>query len=75
MRYFAMPARQIVTHLAVVGILSVLGCSDDGLGKRYPVSGTVTYKGEPLKEGSIVFARPPPTVVVRPAPSSMVLTV
>jgi len=56
MRYFATPARQILINSAVVGILGVLGCSDDGLGKRYPVSGTVTYKGEPLKEGSIVFA-------------------
>jgi hypothetical protein len=32
------------------------GCgSDDGLGKRYPVSGTVTYNGKPLPKGSITF--------------------
>jgi hypothetical protein len=34
-----------------------LGCSaDDGLGQRYPVSGTVTYKGAPLPKGQITFA-------------------
>ena len=29
--------------------------SDDGLGKRYPVSGTVTYKDQPVPKGSISF--------------------
>ena len=28
---------------------------DDGLGKRYPVSGTVTYNGNPLEKGEISF--------------------
>ena len=37
-------------------LLIVLGCSqDDSLGKRYPVSGTVTYKGQPLAKGRINF--------------------
>ena len=36
-------------------LLSIIGCGDDGLGKRYPVSGKVTYKGEPLAVGSISF--------------------
>jgi len=32
------------------------GCGpDDGIGKRYPVSGTVTYKDKPLPKGSINF--------------------
>ena len=32
------------------------GCGDDtGLGKRYPVSGTVTYNGTPLEKGQISF--------------------
>lgn len=31
------------------------GCGDDGLGARYPVSGKVTYKGEPVATGSISF--------------------
>jgi hypothetical protein len=34
----------------------VLGCSqDDGLGKRYGVSGTVTYNGQPVAKGRINF--------------------
>jgi hypothetical protein len=33
----------------------VLGCGDDGLGKRYSVSGTVKYKGTPLEVGTITF--------------------
>jgi len=36
-------------------LISLVGCGDDGLGKRYPVSGTVTYKGEPLAKGAISF--------------------
>ena len=36
--------------------LSAAGCGgDDGLGRRYPVSGTVTYKGAPLAAGNIQF--------------------
>jgi hypothetical protein len=36
--------------------LTVAGCgSDDGLGRRYSVSGTVKYKGEPLAKGQINF--------------------
>jgi len=50
-----MPARRVVTSLAVAGILSILGCSDDGLGKRYAVTGKVTYKGQPVKRGSVIF--------------------
>jgi hypothetical protein len=41
---------------ATLGLAVVLGCGDDtGLGKRYPVSGSVTYKGEPVKAGRITF--------------------
>jgi hypothetical protein len=36
-------------------LLVVLGCSDDGLGKRYPVSGTVSYKGQPVSKARISF--------------------
>ena len=31
------------------------GGTDDGLGKRFPVSGTVTYNGKPLEKGAISF--------------------
>jgi hypothetical protein len=33
----------------------VIGCGDDGLGKRYPVSGKVTYKNQPLAIGTVTF--------------------
>jgi hypothetical protein len=37
-------------------VVIVLGCGDDtGLGKRYPVSGTVTYKDQPVEKGRIDF--------------------
>src|SRR5262249_53019611 len=41
----------------LVGCLAAAlpGCADDGLGKRYPVSGKVTYKGQPVKKGVINF--------------------
>lgn len=36
--------------------LSLAGCGDStGLAKRYSVSGTVTYKGQPLESGVIEF--------------------
>ncbi|QEH36929.1 hypothetical protein OJF2_55140 [Aquisphaera giovannonii] len=48
--------------LLAVGTLSlfVLGCSDDGLDKRYPISGKVTYKGAPVATGTISFANEDP---------------
>jgi hypothetical protein len=34
----------------------LIGCGgDDGIGQRFPVSGTVTYNGEPLKTGTVSF--------------------
>lgn len=41
--------------MAFAGLLSLPGCSDDGLSKRYPVSGKVTYKGVPLEKGMVSF--------------------
>jgi len=42
----------------------VLGCGgdDSGLGRRYKVSGKVTYKGEPVPKGTVNFlpTKPPP---------------
>lgn len=38
------------------GFCLLPGCGDEtGLGKRYPVYGTVTYKGAPLESGRISF--------------------
>src|SRR5690349_3762650 len=42
--------------LALVAIALIPGCrGDDGLGRRYPVQGTVTYRGQPLATGRITF--------------------
>ena len=39
-----------------MGLLTVLGCGDTtGLARRYPVSGKVTYKGQPVEKGRISF--------------------
>jgi hypothetical protein len=47
--------------LAVSGVLIMTSCrTDDGLGQRYPVSGTVTYNGNPLEKGSISFVSEDP---------------
>ena len=36
-------------------VIASCGGTDDGLGKRYPVSGTVQYNGNPLEKGEISF--------------------
>jgi hypothetical protein len=48
--------RCLPAMLALPGLLVIFSCSnDDGLGKRFPVSGTVTYNGNPLEKGEISF--------------------
>ena len=49
------PALGAGRPVLAAGLLVASGCSDDGLGKRYPVSGTVTYNGKPLEKGQINF--------------------
>jgi hypothetical protein len=40
----------------LLAIALVFGCgTGDELGRRYPVRGTVTYKGQPLETGRITF--------------------
>ena len=54
--------RTIAVSLGVAATVVILGCGDNsGLARRYPVTGTVKYKGEPLKVGQIAFepANPP----------------
>lgn len=41
--------------LFVVTTLAAAGCSQNDGPQTYPVSGTVTYEGKPLKEGQIAF--------------------
>ena len=49
--------RRSFAVLAASGVLVIdlVGGTDDGLGKRFPVSGTVTYNGKPLEKGTISF--------------------
>jgi hypothetical protein len=51
------PARRVAAAFIGMGLVFlVLGCGDNtGLPKRYPVSGTVTYKGQPVEKGTINF--------------------
>jgi hypothetical protein len=48
--------RRIAAALAAGIAVSALGCgADDGIGQRYPVSGSVTYKSQPIEHGRISF--------------------
>jgi len=52
--------RTLAVRFAVMvvglGLVIVLGCGDQsGLPTRYPVSGKVTFKGEPVEKGTISF--------------------
>ena len=47
---------RVCAALAFAGMTLVFGCGDDsGLGKRFPVSGTVNSKGQPVENGTITF--------------------
>jgi hypothetical protein len=49
-------SRRWLAVLIVPALLVLASCgTDDGLGKRYPVSGTVKYNGSPLEKGEISF--------------------
>lgn len=51
-----MIARWAGLMAGMIGLFTMIGCwSDDGLDTRYPVAGTVTYKGKGLEKGSISF--------------------
>jgi hypothetical protein len=41
--------------VTIFSLAAVPGCSDDGLGRRYSVTGKVAYKGQPLERGLISF--------------------
>jgi hypothetical protein len=48
--------RRALAAWAGMSLALALGCGDEtGLEKRYPVSGTVTYHDEPVKDGQIHF--------------------
>ncbi len=49
--------RSLLATLMGGSILFIAACSgSDGLGTRYPVSGKVTYKGQPVAKGVINFS-------------------
>jgi hypothetical protein len=47
--------RTAFTLTSALATITAIGCGDDGLGKRYPVSGTVTYNDKPVESGTISF--------------------
>jgi len=49
-----------VLTASVILVITSCGGTDDGLGRRFPVSGTVTYNGKPLEKGSISFVADDP---------------
>ncbi|MGE3820300.1 MAG: hypothetical protein AB7I30_12840 [Isosphaeraceae bacterium] len=54
-------ALRVTPTVAVALALFASGCgSDSGLPQRYPVSGKVTYKGEPVPKGRIDFVTSDP---------------
>jgi major membrane immunogen (membrane-anchored lipoprotein) len=55
--------QQVAVALSVSAVVVVVGCGDDsGLGRRYKVTGKVTYKGAPVPHGTVTFVptKPPP---------------
>ena len=48
MNLLAKIGSKILSASAVLVVVLVVGCGGDDLGKRYAVSGTITYKGKPL---------------------------
>jgi hypothetical protein len=49
-------SRRLLAALAVCGVVVIASCgTEDSFGKRYPVSGKVTYNDQPLEKGNISF--------------------
>ncbi|MBA2113538.1 hypothetical protein [Bremerella alba] len=45
----------IIAFLCITSGMSLLGCTTSEDNPKYPVKGTVTYAGEPIEVGTIVF--------------------
>jgi len=54
-RFWSTRPASLLASLLIFATLGLSCGSDDGLGKRYPVSGTVTYNGTPVPKASINF--------------------
>lgn len=49
-------SQSIAAGLASLGLVLAAGCGDStGLSRRYPVKGTITYKGVPIEKGVVSF--------------------
>ena len=47
---------RVIVALGIAAPWIVVGCGeDDGIGRRYPVTGNVTYAGKPVASGMITF--------------------
>src|SRR4051794_35506157 len=58
--------RPMMAMIVGLRLRPAIGCGpDDGIGRRYPVSGTVTYKGQPVPLGTVTFT--PESTEGRPA--------
>lgn len=59
MLYFPVPTRCALSRArnlaAATAAVMLVGCGEDGLAERHPVSGTVAYKDQPVAAGSISF--------------------
>jgi hypothetical protein len=57
MRFAFKKWQPVAIALSVSATVVVLGCGGDesGLGRRYKVTGKVTYKGEPVPHGTVNF--------------------
>jgi hypothetical protein len=58
--------------ILALGALVVPGCGGDELGKRHPVSGKVTFKGEPVERGTVTFTPADPNAGIRAASGAIV---
>jgi major membrane immunogen (membrane-anchored lipoprotein) len=64
MRSASKVLQSVAVALGVTAVVGVLGCGgdDSGLGRRYKISGKVTYNGAPVPQGTVTFVpTKPPT--------------
>jgi hypothetical protein len=64
MQFALKTVQSLAISSTVAAMVCVVGCAGDesGLGTRYKVSGKVTYKGEPVSQGTVNF------IPTKPAP-------
>lgn len=68
MRIHSLMKNTTIHRLALLGPLLVIGCNQSDQNETAPVTGSVTFAGEPLKSGAIIFE----TAGARPAHGKIV---